>query len=104
MFKLLTVKSTPRLCSQSTLGYIKTFRKTKAWLLSILTLVITFKMFDKIWREDTAVSVRDAERIRGARGKLIKPIILPNGHFAERTFCRTDNLTNGQLVENRDIF
>ena len=60
MFKLLTVKSTPRLCSQSTLGYvIKTFRKTKAWLLSILTLVITLKMFDKNWREDTAVSVQD---------------------------------------------
>jgi hypothetical protein len=41
--------------------------------------------------------------------------ILPNGHFAkrtsfadgrfaERTFCRTDSLTNGQLAENRDIF
>ena len=66
MFKLLTVKSTPRLCSQSTLGYTKSFRKTKAWLLSILTLV---KMFDKNWREDTVVSVRAAERIRGARDK-----------------------------------
>jgi hypothetical protein len=30
--------------------------------------------------------------------------ILPNGHFAERTFCRTDSLPNGQLAENRDIF
>jgi hypothetical protein len=69
MFKLLTVKSTPRLCSQSTLGYTKSFRKTKAWLLSIRTLVITFKMFDKNWREDTVVSVRVAEKIRGARGK-----------------------------------
>ena len=69
MFKLLTVKSTPSLCSQSTLGYIKTFRKTKAWLLSILTLVITFKMFDKNWREDTVVSVRAAGRILVARGK-----------------------------------
>jgi hypothetical protein len=29
---------------------------------------------------------------------------LPNGHFAERTFCRTDSLPNGQLAENRDIF
>ena len=30
--------------------------------------------------------------------------ILPNGHFAVRTFCRTDILPNGQLAENRDIF
>jgi hypothetical protein len=57
MFKLLTRLKVP-------LGsaHIKTFRrtsKTKAWLLSILTLVITFKMFDKNWREDTAVSVQD---------------------------------------------
>jgi hypothetical protein len=25
--------------------------------------------------------------------------ILPNGHFAERTFCRTDILPNGQFAE-----
>jgi hypothetical protein len=31
--------------------------------------------------------------------------ILPmDGHFAERTFCQTDSLTNGQLAEIRDIF
>jgi hypothetical protein len=30
--------------------------------------------------------------------------VLPNGHFAERTFCRMDILTNGHFVENRDIF
>jgi hypothetical protein len=59
MFKLLTVKSTHRLCSQSTLGYIKSFRKTKAWLLSILTLVITFEMFDKNGEKTLAVSVQD---------------------------------------------
>jgi hypothetical protein len=29
--------------------------------------------------------------------------ILPNGHFAERTSCRTDSLPKGQLAENRDV-
>ena len=43
----------------STLRYIKSFRKTKAWLLSMLALVITFKMFDKNWREDTVISVQN---------------------------------------------
>jgi hypothetical protein len=28
---------------------------------------------------------------------------LPNGHFAERTFCRTDSFPKGQLAENKDV-
>jgi hypothetical protein len=35
---------------------------------------------------------------------LPKDILPMDGHFAERTFCQTDSLTNGQLAEIRDIF
>jgi hypothetical protein len=28
--------------------------------------------------------------------------VLPNGRFAERTFCRTDILPKGKLAENRE--
>jgi hypothetical protein len=28
---------------------------------------------------------------------------LPKGHFAERTFCRTDRFPKWQLAENKDV-
>jgi hypothetical protein len=60
--------------------------KNQTWYFSFASLPIRWP---DILRKDT----------------LPKDILhFADGRFAEQTFCRTDVLTNGQLVENRDIF